>query len=97
MPCQVDTYLKSDTRSRLGRSALHRLRALSFSDAATGAEKVVRTTLPRTTTCKPRRHIRRATVQRATAMLFALQLSPALSNPIDLQVVAPDMMHLAGQ
>ena len=64
-PCQVETYVKSDTHSWLGRSALNCRLTRSSGHGAFMSRMVVRTTLPRRTPCKPRRFINRSTVQQA--------------------------------
>ena len=67
-PCQVETYVKSDTHNWLGRSALNWRLTLSSGHGNALSETVVRTTLPRRAPCNPKRLISRSTVQRATSV-----------------------------
>jgi hypothetical protein len=59
---------------------------------------VVRTTLPRRTPCKPRRFIKRSTVQRAmTRNALPVHLQPDLVGAIDLHVGMPDALNVRHQ
>ena len=80
-PCQVDTYVKSDTQSSLGRSALKTRLTWSNGHGALASGVVVRTTLPRITPRSPRRRISRSTVQRATTVPSRFICFQTLSAP----------------
>jgi hypothetical protein len=67
-PCQVETRVKSDTHSALGRLAWNSRWTRSSGHGAAASLIVVRTTLPRMTPRTGSRRISRSTEQRATAM-----------------------------
>jgi hypothetical protein len=73
--------VKSDTQSWLGRSALKTRLTLSSGHGAFISLTVVRTTLPRRTPCKPRRFIKRSTVQRAISTPSRFICFQTLSAP----------------
>ena len=66
--CQVETYVKSETQSWFGRSALNCRLTLSSGHGALLSLTVVRTTLPRITPRSPSRRISHSTVHRAAAV-----------------------------
>ncbi len=80
-PCQVDTYVKSDTHSWLGRCALNWRLTRSSGHGALASLIVVRTALPRTTPRRPMRRINRSTVQRATVTPSRRNWCQTLSAP----------------
>ena len=79
--CQVDTYVKSDTQSWLGQSAVNCRLTRSSGQDAEASGTVVRTVLPRRTPCRPRRRMSRSTVQRATTMSSRFICFQTLSAP----------------
>src|SRR3954447_7027174 len=67
-PAPAKAGVKSDTHRAFGRGALNCRLTRSSGHGAAALLIVVRTLLPRTTPCRPIVRIRRATVQRATAV-----------------------------
>ena len=67
-PAPAKAGVKSDTHRAFGRGALNCRLTRSSGHGAAALLSVVRTLLPRTTPCRPIVRIRRATVQRATAI-----------------------------
>ena len=80
-PCQLDTYVKSETHSWLGRSARNCLFTRSSGQGALLSLIVVFATLPRMTPRSPSRRISRSTVQRATAVPSRANCFQTLSAP----------------
>ena len=80
-PCQVETYVKSETHSWLGRSALNWRLTLSSGHGALWSLIVVRTTLPRMTPRSPSRRISRSTVHRAACVPSRANWRQTLSAP----------------
>ena len=96
-PCQVETYVKSDTHSWLGRSALNCRLTLSSGHGNALSGTVVRTTLPRRSPCNPKRF--HQPLNGATGHLDALaaHLMPDLVGAVDLHAGLPDLLDLRHQ
>ena len=80
-PCQVLTYVKSDTHSSLGRLALNSRLTWSSGHGTDVSGVVVRIVLPLRAPCKPMVRISRSTVHRATRMPSRFICSQTLSAP----------------
>ncbi|MFF3350358.1 hypothetical protein [Streptomyces sp. NPDC002779] len=77
-PAQAATCVESATKVRFGAGATNSRLSRSWAPAAAGSSMVVTTYLPRTAPAMPISHLRRSTVQWATAPALAVQLSPGL-------------------
>ena len=81
-PRHVATYVRSATHSWFGRTAVNcRVTRSGGRAAAVAASVVAANFRPRTAPARPRRRIRRATVQRATACPSRLSCFQTLRTP----------------
>ena len=81
MPCQVATYVKSETQSAFGLFAWNWRFTLSSGQGVERSLTVVLAGLPRTTPCKPMSRINRATVHRATSLPSRFNCRQILRTP----------------